>query len=104
MRKSSSHEAIISLDDLKKLTAKEKALLALVGFLLFGGIMFFVLTVLDHEAIHDAARTGDVKRVEAILDRSPERLEQRNRLGLTPLHVAAWEGQPEVIELLIRRG
>lgn len=58
----------------------------------------------DHDALHAAARTGDVARVEKLLDRHPDRLERRNKLGQTALHVAVWEGNTDVVVTLIKRG
>jgi ankyrin repeat protein len=77
--------------------------------LLLGGLLFGVngnsfMHALDQDDIHLAVADDDVARVELILDRHPDRLESRNRLGLTPLHEAAWKGHTGVLELLIRRG
>src|SRR4051812_32856604 len=63
-----------------------------LGLLLFSALALLAARVWDREAIHDAARRGDVGRVMVLLDEDPSRLEQRNRLELTPLHAAAWEG------------
>lgn len=75
-----------------------------LGGLLFGVICFMFVRLLDREAIHNAARKGDVIEAKKILDAHPEYVNLRNRLELTPLHEAAWNGQPGVLELLIQRG
>jgi ankyrin repeat protein len=62
--------------------------------------------------IHDAARAGDVKRVEALLKEHPELVfskEAGNGANhdefisndWTPLHVATWAGQKDVVAVLL---
>lgn len=76
----------------------------LLGLLLFSVLVILLVQVLNQEAIHDAARSGNVERVKDILDRNPGRLEQRSRMELTPLHDAAWHGETAVLQELVRRG
>jgi ankyrin repeat protein len=53
----------------------------------------------------DAARKGDVPGLAALLDEHPDTLYARTRpYGHTLLHVAARNGQAQVVELLLRRG
>ena len=54
--------------------------------------------------IHSAARYGDSDAVGRMLDRRPELLNARGKLGMTPLHEAAWHGQAEVVAVLLARG
>ncbi len=71
--------------------------LALAGALLYAAMR-------DNDALHRAAREGDVEAVGQVLDRHPARFELRNKVQRTPLHTAAWYGHTAVIEVLIRRG
>jgi ankyrin repeat protein len=55
--------------------------------------------------LFDAARTGDVSRLVALLDERPERLHARPRpYEHTLLHLAAQQGQLAAVDLLLRRG
>jgi hypothetical protein len=76
----------------------------LLGALLFSAFGFFIFRILEEERIHFASQQGDVQKIKSILERYPARIEQRERLGLTPLHRAAWHGQATALEVLIQRG
>ncbi len=52
--------------------------------------------------LHEAAHTGDVDAVRAILASDPYRITRRQDGKITPLHRAAAEGHAEVVELLLR--
>ncbi|MEM7408139.1 MAG: ankyrin repeat domain-containing protein [Pseudomonadota bacterium] len=52
---------------------------------------------------HEAARSGDVARLEALLD-APARLNDVDDEGQTPLFLAAREGELEAVALLLERG
>src|ERR1700678_1214299 len=54
--------------------------------------------------IHDAARKGDVKKVQALLQSDPKLLNDKDNLGDTPLHVAALHGQLNVVQALVAAG
>lgn len=54
--------------------------------------------------IHDAARKGDVNKVKALLQSDPKLVSDRDKLGDTPLHVAALHGQIAVAQALIDAG
>ncbi len=54
--------------------------------------------------IHDAARKGDVKKVQALLQSDPKLVNDKDNLGDTPLHVAALHGQLNVVQALIDAG
>jgi ankyrin repeat protein len=52
--------------------------------------------------IHDAASIGDLTRVKALLQSDPDlAFSKDSRFGLTPLHVAAFSGHRDVVELLL---
>ena len=55
--------------------------------------------------LFDAARRGDIATLNALLDRSPEKLEAREEpYQWTLLHAAAREGQLAAVDLLLQRG
>jgi ankyrin repeat protein len=52
----------------------------------------------------EAAAAGDEARVRAELDKDPGYVERRHATGWTPIHFAAFGGQPAIVELLLARG
>ena len=54
--------------------------------------------------IHDAARKGDVKKVQALLQADPKLLNDKDNQGNTPLHLAALHGQLNVVQALVDAG
>jgi ankyrin repeat protein len=54
--------------------------------------------------IHDAARKGDAKKVQALLQSDPKLVNDKDSKGDTPLHVAALHGQLNVVQVLIDAG
>ena len=54
--------------------------------------------------IHDAAKTGDMAAVRALLEKQPGLLNAPNNDGQTPLHVAAKNGHKEIVGLLLEKG
>jgi ankyrin repeat protein len=54
--------------------------------------------------IHDAARKGDVKKVQALLQGDPKLVNDKDNQGNTPLHVAALHGQLNVVQALLDAG
>src|SRR5580692_13058221 len=55
------------------------------------------------EELHRAARAGDLKHVEALIETGTP-VNGRDSLGGTALHDAAWAGEVEIVEYLIRAG
>jgi hypothetical protein len=54
------------------------------------------------DPIHDAARDGDVKKVEALLKEHPDLVSSKDeKYGQTPLHVAAFNDHVDVAKLLL---
>ena len=53
--------------------------------------------------LFEAAVLGDLKRVTALLDADPSRLDSFSQDGWTPLHLAAFFGRNEVVALLLAR-
>ena len=54
--------------------------------------------------IHDATRKGDEAKVIALLEQNPDLVSSRDKLGNTPLHVAALHDQPAIAALLLANG
>ena len=68
------------------------------------GILFMVVMPVWGEAIHDAAEKGDIAKVKSLLAEKSERVSAKNRYGETPLHMAAFRGHKDIVELLIAKG
>jgi ankyrin repeat protein len=56
------------------------------------------------ECIFASVRAGDLLVVEALLNENPQRVNQRDEDGRTPLIYAAWGGDLRISELLVNRG
>ena len=54
--------------------------------------------------IFAASADGDIERLKGLLDKQPELLEYKGPFGITPLIVAAGEGQVAAVQLLLDRG
>lgn len=54
--------------------------------------------------IHDAAYHQDLKTVKEIAKKNPKAVNERDSLGRTPLHYAAWDINYEITKYLIKRG
>jgi ankyrin repeat protein len=61
-------------------------------------------TAAQADAIHDAARKGDLKKTLALIQADPTVVKSKDNLGDTPLHVAALHGNVEVAKALIEAG
>src|ERR1700689_4672604 len=55
------------------------------------------------EELHRAARAGDLKQVQSLIERGTP-VNGRDSLGGTPLHDAAWAGEAEIADYLLRAG
>src|SRR5476649_2404567 len=51
--------------------------------------------------IHDAAKSGDLAKVKALLKANPDFVNSKNTNGLTPLDYAAYSGHIDVVKLLL---
>ncbi len=51
--------------------------------------------------ILDAAKSGDLERVKALLKQNPALILSRDNNGATPLHMAALNGNKDIVELLL---
>lgn len=54
--------------------------------------------------IHDAASKGDVNKIKALLQSDPKLVSSKDKLGNTPLHLAAFHGQTAATQALIDAG
>ncbi|GLT91322.1 hypothetical protein SLE2022_092150 [Rubroshorea leprosula] len=53
--------------------------------------------------IHAAARSGDLTTVQSILASNPLAVNSRDKHSRTPLHLAAWAGQAQVVSYLCKQ-
>ena len=58
----------------------------------------------EFERLAEAAKSGDLADVQALLDHHPELINQRDSTGATVLHYAAFGGHRSVVQELVRRG
>ena len=56
------------------------------------------------EKIHNAAQQGDLSLIKKLLLKYPGLANTRNYKGWTPLHLAAYSGHKEIVDILIKRG
>jgi len=56
------------------------------------------------EEIHDASKTGDLNTVKLLLSADHDLIDSSNDDGMTVLHVAAYNNQPNIVEYLIAEG
>jgi ankyrin repeat protein len=61
-------------------------------------------TLAQAQEIFDLLRKGDIASIKALIEKSPQVLEARDRNGDTPLHYAAMGGSAEFINYLIDKG
>ena len=55
-------------------------------------------------SIHIASESRDLASVERVLSMDPACVNQTDGLGRTPLYLAAWLNQPDILNLLLRNG
>jgi ankyrin repeat protein/L-ascorbate metabolism protein UlaG (beta-lactamase superfamily) len=67
-------------------------------------IASFLATSVYSQDIHQAARQGDLEKIEALLENSPELVNAQDDRGCTPLHYAAGEGHKAVTDLFLEKG
>ncbi len=54
--------------------------------------------------LHEAAKAGNVERIEVLLKAGADVNEREDRFGYTPLHWAAAKGHMEAVEILLKAG
>ena len=72
--------------------------------LMFAALSLVFYGLIRNQAINVAVEKGDINAMSSILDEHPDRIEHRNQVGWTPLHVAAYAGQVDAMRFLIQRG
>ena len=71
-------------------------------FILLCLALFFIpLTISTAAEIHEAAKSGDIAKLKALLDKDPGLLYVKDEQGKTPLHWATGRGQLEAIKVLL---
>jgi ankyrin repeat protein len=75
-----------------------------IGCACFVTALIVLLRVQSNEALHRVVRSGSVDEAAALIAKSPELLKTFDRLGVTPLHAAAWEGREDMVQLLLKKG
>jgi len=75
-----------------------------LGVFIFSYVGWSLPRTYDSQRLHALADPGDVRGMAELLDREPGRLNQRNRIDMTPLHLAAYRGRAGSLDELIRRG
>jgi ankyrin repeat protein len=56
------------------------------------------------DPIHDAARKGDLAKVQALVKENPSLVSSTDKMGDTPLHLAAQNDRANVVEFLLANG
>jgi ankyrin repeat protein len=63
--------------------------------------LFVCLDAAYSAEVHEAAKSGDIVKLEALLDKDPGLLYSKDEQGKTPLHWATGRGQLEAIKVLL---
>jgi hypothetical protein len=66
--------------------------------------MLITVPLVFSDDIHDAAKKGDLEKIQEILEENPELLDTPDKSGFTPLHWAVIFGKKDMIEYLIGKG
>lgn len=59
------------------------------------------ITIRQSANIHDATKRGSLADVERLINASPSVINDLDQFGQTPLHIAAFEGHIDIVELLV---
>ncbi len=81
--------------------AKVSIILFITGVL---GLLCLGANIAVAEDIHEKVRQGKRKAVRGILEKEPEKIEDRTVKGQTPLHLAVRSAQKQVVAMLLQRG
>jgi len=63
-----------------------------------------ILSMMSSVELFRAVKAGDVARVKELLADDPSLVHARDKDQSTPLHLAAWKDQAEIVELLLDGG
>lgn len=72
--------------------------------LLIATLIFLFFQQLKAEKIHSLAGSGNIKNVKELLTKNPKLVNVKNKSGWTPLYIAAWAGQKEMVVFLVKNG
>ena len=67
-------------------------------------IVEYLLSQGGSVTVHTAAAMGDIERLKVALDASPDRVDEPDDKGATPLYHAARNNRPEAVTFLLERG
>jgi len=67
-------------------------------------IILLISTIIYANEIHDAISDGNFVEVKSLIEKNPELLETKNDAGLSPLNLAAFQGQMDILIFLLDRG
>ncbi len=56
------------------------------------------------DEIHEAARQGNLEKVRSLVDKDPALVAAKDKDGETPLHWAAYSGNPDLVRFLLDKG
>ncbi len=73
-------------------------------YLIVGAVLVLFVILLIAQDIHKAAGKGDLAKVKEFLEKNPELLNAKDVQDSTPLLIAAYSGQKEVVGFLIKKG
>jgi ankyrin repeat protein len=73
-------------------------------FLILSLIFAFKGSSVLAQNIFEAARSGDVSRIEFLISIKPDTIHKINENGFTPLIIACYRDQKKVVELLLNKG
>jgi cytohesin len=78
-------------------------ILQLAILLLAASVLIGVAGCSQKDALHDAARNGDLAKVKTLLATHPDLVNRKDTNGMTPLHCAALGGHKDIAELLLAK-
>lgn len=67
-------------------------------------VLLGVYSIAHPQNLFDATRKGDAEAVRALIEKSPQMVDQRDSEGMTPLHHAARGGNAALVNYLIEKG
>jgi ankyrin repeat protein len=99
-----SVNAVDSEGQTPSMKAAKNGRLKILELLISSGANLEVVDPHGWNVLHFVAQHNQAPLVSVILDRSPILLNKKDKLGLTPLHVAAWTGNLAVVKRLLDEG
>lgn len=67
-------------------------------------VVSFLYTSLSAQNVFEAARSGDVARIEFLMTLNPDTISTYNENGFSPLIIASYRNQVKVVEFLLSKG